>query len=156
MKAKQYPKISLLSRSNWLHSKLSRFSFKFTQQNSSHQFSPINHQGMTVIEILVVVAIIAVLAMMVMFGFSRQMSKARDTHRKDDLFKIQVAFEDYYNDNNCYPELAILENCGGGELSPYLREIPCDPETNEPYIYFSLGGNQCHGYRVLVALENIN
>lgn len=111
-------------------------------------------RGVTLIELLVVVAILAVLAVVFFSGFTRQLSKGRDAQRKDHLEKLRVAFEDFYNDNECYPDLAVLENCGGTDLQPYLKEIPCDPQDELPYVVSSLGGNWCAGYRVLVQLEN--
>lgn len=112
--------------------------------------------GMSLIEILIVVAIIGVLGAALTLGFTRQLSRARDAQRKDHLEDIRVAFEDYYNDNQCYPPLATLTECGSTALDPYLKEIPCDPVDERPYVYFSLGGDVCSGYRVLVRLENTN
>jgi len=116
----------------------------------------INQNGMTLIEILIVVAIIGILSVASIVGYSRQLSRSRDAQRKADLEKIRVAFEDYYNDHDCYPNLSTFTNCGGNELSPYLKEIPCDPYDQEPYKYFSFNGDICQGYRVLVQLENTN
>ncbi|HEX9817274.1 MAG TPA: prepilin-type N-terminal cleavage/methylation domain-containing protein [Patescibacteria group bacterium] len=112
--------------------------------------------GFSLIEILVITAVIAVLGAVLLAGYSRQLSRSRDAQRKDDLSQLRVVFEDYYNDNACYPDLTIFETCGSSALTPYLKEIPCDPQDQEPYVYFSLGGNECRGYRVLVQLENTN
>ena len=81
------------------------------------------------------------------------LKKARDAERKADLEKIRMAFEDYYNDNDCYPDIGSLEDCGSAELYPYLKEIPCDPLTRQPYVHFALRGNECLGYRILTNLE---
>jgi prepilin-type N-terminal cleavage/methylation domain-containing protein len=117
---------------------------------------PSGQRGMTLIEILVIVAIIGVLSVAVFAGYSRQVSRSRDAQRKDHLEDIRIAFEDYYNDNACYPDLALLANCGSADLSPYLKTIPCDPQDDLPYKYFAFQGNVCRGYRVLVQLENTN
>ena len=112
--------------------------------------------GFTLIEILIVIALIALLGIVIFAGYSRQLSRARDAQRKDDLEKLKVAFEDYYNDNACYPNFTIFEQCGGSAFSPYMKEIPCDPQDEQPYKYFAFQGNACRGYRVLVQLENTN
>lgn len=106
------------------------------------------------IEILIIVAIMALISVVLMGAFTRQMSRARDAQRKDHLEEMRVAFEDYYNDNQCYPDLTILSQCGSRELAPYLKEIQCDPLDKEPYAAFSLRGDSCRGYRVLTRLEN--
>jgi type II secretory pathway pseudopilin PulG len=112
--------------------------------------------GMSMIEILIVVTVFAIISIALFTGFTRQMSKARDAQRKDHLEELKVGFEDYYNDNQCYPDLSSFANCGSEELQPYVKEIPCDPTDGLPYTYFSLGGNVCAGYRVLVQLANTN
>ncbi|PIR64519.1 MAG: hypothetical protein COU63_03445 [Candidatus Pacebacteria bacterium CG10_big_fil_rev_8_21_14_0_10_36_11] len=108
------------------------------------------------IEILIVVTIIGILSIALFVGYNRQISRARDAQRKDDLEDLRIAFEDYYNDNECYPDLTMLNNCGGADLQPYLKEIPCDPQDELPYLGFSFEGDWCAGYRVLAQLENLN
>lgn len=110
--------------------------------------------GLTMIEILIVLSILAILAILFWFSVSKQTSKGRDAKRKDDMQKVQIAFEDYYNDNDCYPNLSVLSQCNSAALAPYLSKIPCDPLTNQPYLYQAPGGDNCSGYRVLVQLEN--
>lgn len=112
--------------------------------------------GMSLIEILIVIALVALLSVLMFAGFTRQMSRSRDAQRKDHLEDIRIAFEDYYNDNQCYPPLTALDECGSDELTPYLKEVPCDPLDRQEYVYSSLGGDVCTGYRVLVRLENTN
>lgn len=121
-------------------------------EHSRHKW----YKGFTLIELLIIIAIIALLSVVLFAAFSGNLSKARDAQRKDDLEELRVAFEDYYNDNGCYPDFSKFEVCGSEELRPYLRSVPCDPADDFPYRYFSLGGNECRGYRVLVQLENTN
>ncbi|MEA2056738.1 MAG: hypothetical protein U9O78_03480 [Patescibacteria group bacterium] len=110
-------------------------------------------QGMTVIEVLIVVVIIALLVIMSIFVYQKQLAKAHDVERKDDLEKLKIAFEDYYNDNSCYPAPEVLLDCNQDTLAPYINEIPCDPQTGESYRFFSLYGNTCRGYKILTNLE---
>jgi prepilin-type N-terminal cleavage/methylation domain-containing protein len=110
--------------------------------------------GVTLVEILIVIAIIGLLGVALTVGYSRQLARSRDATRKDNLEDIRVAFEDYYNDNECYPPVDTLSQCGSATLSPYLKEIPCDPADEQPYKYFTFQNDACRGYRVLVRLEN--
>lgn len=109
--------------------------------------------GFSLIEVLIVVAILGILIVLTMFFIQRHLMRARDTQRKSDLDKIRTAWEEYYNDNRCYPPPHHLLNCGSTSLSPYLKTIPCDPLTKQGYLYQSLAGDYCAGYRILVRLE---
>lgn len=111
-------------------------------------------QGLTLIEILIVISILMILILLIFFTSFRQLSKGRDGRRKSDLEKIKVAFEDYYNDNNCYPDETVLNDCDGDSFRPYLDTIPCDPASKEPYLYMASDGGICKGYRLLAKLEN--
>lgn len=110
--------------------------------------------GLSMIELLTVVSIIALLVILAITQLPQQVTKARDGRRKSDLQKIKIAFENYYSDNDCYPDPDILDNCGGSDLSPYLASIPCDPQTGEKYLYAPEEGTSCPGhYRVYADLE---
>jgi len=116
------------------------------------------NRGFTLFEIVLVVAIILVLITLSFWVFRHQLAKGRDAKRKDDLEMIKVAFEDYYNDHGCYPDINILNNCGSEALQPYLKRIPCDPLTGEPYKGVggvrSLGSPCYTWYKVYAYLEN--
>ncbi|MCB9813499.1 MAG: prepilin-type N-terminal cleavage/methylation domain-containing protein [Pseudomonadales bacterium] len=133
---------------------------KINDMNGS--FLTRKNSGFTLIELLIVVAILAILIMMAISTLPKQLEKARDSERKSDLQKIKIAFENYHNDNGCYPPANVLNNCGGTspanhELSPYLQNIPCDPKDEKPYLYLPYdkngGANTCDGYRVWANLE---
>lgn len=108
--------------------------------------------GFTMIEILVVLAIVGAVSTAVVVGFNGSQGRARDAQRKTDLSQIRSAFEEYFNDNNCYPPADILDNCNSQDMSPYIGKIPCDPISKQPYYYEPLA-NQCGGYRVYTLLE---
>lgn len=93
-----------------------------------------NKSGFTLAELLIVVAIIGILFTTVFLNIFKQVERGRDKQKKDHLNSIKIAFEDYYNDKNCYPPSAILNHCDGEELRPYLQNIPCDPKTKQAYI----------------------
>jgi len=111
--------------------------------------------GLTMIELLVVIAILGVLMVILLLVYQVQLGRSRDARRKADVEKIKIAFEEYYNDNGCYPPADILDNCEGPQLQPYLDKIPCDPFTGEPYLYVP-ATNQCSGYQLLTILEDNN
>lgn len=113
-------------------------------------------RAFTLIELLVVVAILAILLIMGFGSWRNQIDKARDADRKTDLQRLKIAFEDFYNDHNCYPPAGILDDdflthCGGDDLKPYLDKIPCDPVTRLPYF---IEHSDCFSYRILTTLDN--
>lgn len=109
--------------------------------------------GLSMIEILIVTAILGLLVILAITMLPQQISKGRDGRRKSDLQKIKIAFEDYYNDNDCYPPPEILDNCGSADLSPYMASIPCDPQTKTKYLYAPEETACPHYYRVFSNLE---
>lgn len=113
----------------------------------------------TLVEILIVFTIVILLALMMVSIFASKnfFDKGKDSQRKKDLARIKVAFEEYYNDNNCYPqEVAnwnIQKNCkSSSTFSPYLSPWPCDP-NGEPYLIIV---DSCNKFRVITNLENRN
>jgi len=131
-------------------------SFSWLKKPKNHIRNTFDTQGMSMIEILIVISIIAILSIVLFLAYNRQISRAQDAKRKDDLEDLRVAFEDYYNDYECYPDMTLLDNCGGTDLQPYLREVPCDPKYKDPYVGFTLSGDSCDGYRVLTQIANLN
>lgn len=120
------------------------------------KFHSSRSKGFSLIEVVIVLAILAVLAVIGYFSYQKHLFRARDAHRKADLERLKIAFEDYYNDHRCYPPPEVLLDCGQDTLSPYINEIPCDPLDNSPYQYFSRYGRYCMGVRILVNLEMDN
>lgn len=107
-------------------------------------------------ELLIVMAIIAVLAVLyLLVNWKKSLFMANDARRKTDLSNIRRSFEEYYNDHNCYPDLAVLDTCGGNALAPYLAKIPCDPASRQPYKYKPDDDtNTCTGNRVCAKLQD--
>lgn len=113
----------------------------------------------TLVEILIVFTIVILLALMMVSIFASKnfFDKGKDSQRKKDLARIKVAFEEYYNDKNCYPQDVaswnIQENCkSSSTFSPYLSPWPCDP-NGEPYLIIV---DSCNKFRVITNLENRN
>lgn len=114
--------------------------------------------GWTLAELLIVIVIIAILAIMfLLVNWKRNIFRAQDAQRKSDIANIRRAFEEYYNDNGCYPSMEILDSCDSetSDLKAYLKKIPCDPTTNEPYLYQpDSDTNVCLGNRVCTKLQD--
>lgn len=110
-------------------------------------------RGWTLAELLIAVAIIALIVIALLWNTRTQIARGFDAKRKADLTSIHKAFEEYYNDNDCYPAPGILDDCGGSALSPYLAKVPCDPVTKQPYKYVP-ESNPCLGFRTCAALQD--
>ena len=113
------------------------------------RFSP----GLTLIELLIVLALIAMLAMLFYFAMVKYFLQSRDSVRKTHLEKYRVALEEYFTDNGKYPPPALLQNCGSGDLQPYLPNVYCDPLSNEPYRYVVNGPRTT--YQLFATLDNL-
>jgi len=101
-------------------------------------------KGFSLTELMIVVAIIAILLLVAIWAYRPQLLKGRDVRRKADLNKLEKVFEDYYNDNDCYPETP-------DQLVPdYLSEFPTDPVTRQPYEFST---EDCDVYRIYAKLE---
>jgi Tfp pilus assembly protein PilE len=118
-------------------------------------------RGFSLGELLVVIVIVTLLAIAIIMTYQTQVAKANDAKRKEDLNKYKIAFEDYYNDHNCYQTEEFWNNCtcGGNCLSPYMEKFLCDPTTRQKYYYKSItdaDGNPdpCLGYQLYARLEN--
>lgn len=70
-------------------------------------------QGFTIIELLIVIAIIAILALLVLNNFQGAQAKARDQQRTTDMNNIHGKLEEFYNENNYYPNTLSATNLPG-------------------------------------------
>lgn len=110
--------------------------------------------GFTLIELLITIAILATLIILSLMAWQKHLDQAHDAQRKSDLKKISIAFENYYNDKECFPEETILQACGDDSLNPYLNKIPCDPVYNLPYCYIHDPNDSCgQSYKILAPLK---
>ncbi|MBP9670537.1 prepilin-type N-terminal cleavage/methylation domain-containing protein [Candidatus Woesebacteria bacterium] len=106
--------------------------------------------GFTLIEILVVVTILALLAILTIISLQDQRLRAEDVRAKTDLNRLKIAFENYYNDNSCYPPPGWFDDssdCGSNQLAPYLPQIPCDQSTGKPYV-LETDPTSCEWYKL--------
>lgn len=105
--------------------------------------------GFTLIEVLIVVSIMAILSVTLMVSVSKQRTKAEDVSMKSDLSQLKVAFEDYYNDHNCYPPSANYVDA----LTPYLKQMLINKKTNEPYV-LEKDTTGCKWFKIYTTLNN--
>lgn len=145
--------------------------------------SSISRKGFSLIELLVTISIIGVVSTLGISSAAILQKNSRDTQRKADLRLIQSALQQYYADNNFYPDGlsltsgSLFDNCtgytptGGCSFTPrktYIQSLPKDPVsgTSTPYCYISRksvsdatvcsGSNtgKCHSYVLCATMEN--
>jgi len=88
--------------------------------------------GFTLIELMIVLSIMGILITIAEPSFKQSLIRAREAVMKEDLFQIRDAIDQYYADNNKYPDaLTDLINQQDHTRS-YLRGIPKDPFTGAP------------------------
>lgn len=95
-------------------------------------------KGMTLLEIMIVVAILGLLASVIVVAVMNQFDNAKVNTTRLKLKSIENALRQYSIDNG-YPSqnegLKVLLNPPGGE-KPYLEEQPKDPWNND-ILYFN-------------------
>lgn len=119
--------------------------------------------GFTLVELLIVITIMAILvtAMTGALNPAALVDRAHDASRKKDVNRIKVAFEEYYNDNGCYPNATVVAalsdpaNCDRNiALFPQLRPWVCDPVTNKTYVVVVEPSNCPRWYKIMAKLAN--
>jgi prepilin-type N-terminal cleavage/methylation domain-containing protein len=113
-------------------------------------------KGFTMIEVLIVVAILAILSVTGIVTLSKQRTKAEDVAMKTDLDRLKVAFEDYYNDHNCYPPPDWFdgpEDAGSELLRPYLSKMLYNKKTDLPYV-LEKDSTGCRWFKLYTTLNN--
>lgn len=119
-------------------------------------------KGFTLIELLVVISIIGILAALVIANFNAARERARDVQRKSDLAQINRALRMYYNDNNAYPEPAVLVWTSAFQSADssmvYMKRLPEDPTPEVFYSYYGGTAAGCsdgvNDFRLVAVLEN--
>jgi prepilin-type N-terminal cleavage/methylation domain-containing protein len=110
--------------------------------------------GWTMIELLTVLAIVGILILIFSKSLGSPANKAKDARTKKNIFELNVAFEEYYNDNYCYPPSTWFDeadDCGSDQFSPYIDEIKCDPLTELPY-HLEYDASGCDWYKIYTSL----
>lgn len=108
---------------------------------------PAFKRGFTLVELLVVVVVIATIASIGIPTLNSITTRGRDTQRLSDLKKIQSSIEQYYLDQQFYPQTI---SSGQAISSPqgsksYLATVPKDPKTGADYLYQAVPGGCNNG-----------
>lgn len=76
-----------------------------------------NRKGFTLVELLVTISIIGILSAIGLVLYSTVLKQSRDSKRQSDLKSIQLALEQYSNDQGFYPyaDWPSFGNCGLNE-----------------------------------------
>jgi len=89
-------------------------------------------KGFTLIELLVVITIIGILATGATTVYTSQIQKARDSTRTTDIWAIQQAVEQVYQDNAEYPYAnKFLSWWTITSVSTYMEKIPWDKKNSQ-------------------------
>lgn len=136
----------------------------------SQLFKKSNLSSFTIIELLIVITLISIIATIsiILFDPKKQIEKSWDAKRKKELNTLQKIFEEYNNDNNCYPKpenvayQLISKNegyiCGSQKNSPqliaYLPNLPCDPQFPLKKYLYQVDNDLCpFSYRIYAVLS---
>ena len=107
-------------------------------------------EGFTLLELLIVIVIIAILALLIIPNITSAPKKARDTKRKTDITTLRKGLEEYFVNNNVYPN--ALSDLQAGS-APIVKTIPSDPKAGWPgYAYNPANSNST--YTISACLEN--
>jgi type II secretion system protein G len=120
-------------------------------------------KGLTLIELIVVIAIVGIFAAAVIAALNpfEQLKKSTDAKRKSDIAQLQRALELYYQDRGRYPtssaDYKIYINPQtinwGSAWQPYISKLPADPNLSHTYIYYSPATANGQTYYIYANLE---
>lgn len=113
--------------------------------------------GFTLLELLIVIVIIGILALLIIPNITSAPKKARDTKRKTDITTVRKGLEEYFVNNNVYPD-----STGNGLAdltvgsAPIIKTLPVDPKNGSPaqYTYTYISANANSTYTLTACLEN--
>jgi len=95
-----------------------------------------SEEGMTLIEIMVVIAIIGLIATTAIVNIMKQFERAKVKTTKTQVKGFEQALEQYYLDNGNYP--TSEQGLKALEQGEYIKKVPKDPWSRD-YNYVSPG-----------------
>lgn len=118
-----------------------------------------NNKGMTLLEIMIVLAILGGLLTILAGQVTSRLAAARVKEAKIQIAEIGKALDMFYTDCGFYPEAGLTDlvnqpsNCTNWGPDPYLKKEPKDPWGNEfeyeyqdgSYVLISLGEDRKPG-----------
>ncbi len=110
----------------------------------------LSQKGFTLIELLVAIVMLGLLAATLILFIDpiKQLNKARDAQRENNLKQVQDALDTYYNDNNSYPQSITFgqpfESANGS--AEYFNKLPQDPDC--------VSGGSCYQYVTNTTIPN--
>jgi type II secretion system protein G len=107
--------------------------------------------GFTLLELLIVIVIIGILALLIIPNITSAPKKARDTKRKTDVTTLRKGLEEYFVNNNSYPN-ALTDLTTGS--APIVKTLPTDPKNTGAYVYAYTPANTNTTYTLTACLEN--
>lgn len=112
-------------------------------------------KGFTLVELLVVITMLGILlgVLIIIFNPWLQLNKAKDAQRKHDFQQIRTALDQYYNDNNCYPQSLTFGQAWIVNGNTYMKKVPQDPDCNGAGICYNYqtDGSSCPQWNMLWA-----
>ena len=120
--------------------------------------------GLTLVELLIVIAIISLLisGLVVVINPLQKIGQAQDAKRKSDLTQLKRALEIYYQDNGKYPSSSgaykitdVSEKNWGTSWSPYISILPQDPASGNTYVYYTPNNGSCANYQCYYIFANL-
>ena len=97
-----------------------------------------SERGMTLIEIMVVIAIIGLIGTVAIVNIMKQFEKAKVKTAKTQIKAVEQAVEQYYLDNSRYP--TTEEGLNALAAGEYLKKAPKDPWKKD-FSYTSPGAD---------------
>lgn len=97
-------------------------------------------QGLTLIELLIVLAIVGLLISVLVVSFGGPKEQANDARRTADIQQILKAMDLCYDDSDCGAGAnQYISTTGGANavttIGTYLPSVPIDPVNSSPYQY---------------------
>ena len=115
--------------------------------------------GFTLLELLIVIVIIGILALLIIPNITSAPKKARDTKRKTDITTLRKGLEEYFVNNNVYPDSTAAAPWNGLNAltqgsAPIVKTLPTDPKNTGAFVYVYTSANANSTYTLNACLEN--